>query len=474
MSLLKLQLEEHLKKTEQMLETQAGFTTGGKIEDNIFLLQYCVEESYKRKVPLIVTSIDYSKAFDSIDRARMIEVLMKYKVHPNMIDTVAEIYQGDRTIIELNKKTKAEITITSGIRQGCTGSTVFFKLMTYIITKVIEGTDAGFKNHKFTLPVIFFADDGLLLNHSVEETKRSVKTLMSVSKECGLDINKKKCHIIIYNMQEQPDSIEEVEVRNNIKYLGIEISNSRNMFKNQKSIMIGKAQKMANITYSVIAKSCNKLLIGKTYWKSLVLPSILYGSNVMTLTEVEINKLQTIENGVYRQILGAPRYAANAALRGEIGASLMSTRIITGRLQYVRNIMQGQNQLLKEVLVEMIEDSKNKWMKKTISYIEEAGLKMTDLSQMKKETLKAYMKQQDRVKWKNEMMNKTTLKVYASWKDNLEEAKFMDNQPSSTILFKARANCLPLNDRKRHVGESTKCSLCNAENEDIEHLQGVS
>ena len=102
-----------------------------------------MEESFKVKIPLIVTSTDYSKAFDSIDRAMMVEVLMKYKVHPKMIDAVAAIYQGDITLIELNESTKAEILVTSGIRQGCTGSTAFFKLMTYVITKVMEASEGS-------------------------------------------------------------------------------------------------------------------------------------------------------------------------------------------------------------------------------------------------------------------------------------------------------------------------------------------
>ena len=56
-----------------MMETQAGFTKGGKIEDNLFILNYCVEESFRRKASLYVTSIDYSKAFDSVKRSELAE-----------------------------------------------------------------------------------------------------------------------------------------------------------------------------------------------------------------------------------------------------------------------------------------------------------------------------------------------------------------------------------------------------------------
>ena len=103
----------------------------------------------------------------------------------------------------------------------------------------------------------------------------------------------------------------------------------------------------------------------------------------MTITEGEIKKLQVIENGVFRQILGAPKYAPNAASRREVGASLMTMRVKTGRLQYTRSILQGTNQLLKEVLTAMMEDDKNKWMKTTHAYIHGIGLKVKDMCLIK-------------------------------------------------------------------------------------------
>lgn len=47
----------------------------------------------------------------------------------------------------------------------------------------------------------------------------------------------------------------------------------------------------------------------------------------VNVTETEIQKLQTMENSVYRKILGAPKFAQACTLRGEVGASSMKTRI---------------------------------------------------------------------------------------------------------------------------------------------------
>ena len=74
------------------METQAGFSACSMIEDNLFILQYCIEGCYKLKRPLIVTCLDYSKAFDSIRRRKIIEALIHYKIHYKIIDAIANIY----------------------------------------------------------------------------------------------------------------------------------------------------------------------------------------------------------------------------------------------------------------------------------------------------------------------------------------------------------------------------------------------
>ena len=81
-----------------------------------------------------------------------------------------------------------------------------------------------------------------------------------------------------------------LKVVQKMKYLGIEIDNKRNYFKTQRGKIIHNARKMANITYSVIEKSCNKLLIGKTFLKSIALPSLLYGTNIINLADDNIRK----------------------------------------------------------------------------------------------------------------------------------------------------------------------------------------
>ena len=58
-------------------------------------------------------------------------------------------------------------------------------------------------------------------------------------------------------------------------------------------------------------------MIGKTYWKGVVLPSALNGAEVVDMKGEEIDKLKKAENTALRTILRAPKWAAQAAIRKE-------------------------------------------------------------------------------------------------------------------------------------------------------------
>ena len=471
MKIIGSKIDQHILKQQEKMDNQAGFTRGSQIEDNLFTLQYCIDQSYKKRKPLIVTCLDYKKAFDSIKRGKIIEALMYYRIHYKIIDAIATIYKNDYTEVVFGDVMK-KIDVTSGIRQGCTGSSVLFKLITYMIMNELDQKGRGYKDENFALKSLFFADDALLLSHSLEEARENLEIITNTSREFGLEINREKSNILIFNMKEQPDELMGIQVVQSIKYLGIEIDNKRNYFKTQREKIIQKARKMANLTHCVIEKSCNKLLIGKTYWKSVALPTILYGTNIVNLTEENIKVLQRIENSVYRTILGAAHYTANATLRGEIGSSLMKRRIINSRFNFIISINTGRNQLLEHTLREIEMDGSTKWIKTTVKYMSETGIHSGKLRTESKADVKKLMYSWDKKLWIEDIESKSSLNIYRRFKTDICEEDIYDNRPSSRILNKARTNTLQLNDRNRHVNKETHCMVCGDVNkkEDIYHF----
>ena len=238
MTKLNRELENHLIRNNLIKDNQIGFTKGGILEFNHFIIQYLVEKAFINKNCLISIAIDFKKAFDSIDRAKLIQTLIKYKIHPDIIDTIAKIYKGDHTFIDFDDNMSERIDITGGIRQGCTISSTLFKLVTYEIMNRLEQEGAKYEVDNINLNSIFYADDSILIAKTIENASRNLKILIEVSASFGLHINKDKSNIMVFNNKINIEEIDGIRVVNKIKYLGLILDNKRDLFKTQRENMI--------------------------------------------------------------------------------------------------------------------------------------------------------------------------------------------------------------------------------------------
>ncbi|MEL6606438.1 MAG: reverse transcriptase family protein, partial [Cyanobacteria bacterium J06614_10] len=463
-----------LKDNKLMHELQSGFTEKRRTTDNLFILDYCIRESYKLKKELYVISVDLQKAFDSIQRSKLIETLMELNIDPNIIQIVSEIYTNDKTNLYLNNQLQTTVDVTSGIRQGCNGSTVFFLIITYIMIKELEIVNKGFKNEHFHIPALLYADDGLLLAHSKEDAETCISKFEEVASTCGLSLNKNKSSILIYNKRSAEDNIEEIQgikLTRELTYLGIKVTNKKNAHFNEHiKDQIAKAKKLSNMTYSIIGTSCNRLLIGKTFWKGLAMPSYMYGSEIMCYTKADVQSFQTIENKVYRAILQLPTYTATPALRADIGASSCTARDMKNKILYAKHTIEDGHELLKEIFLKQYEENSTPWIKKLKEYLLTLNMSLRQLEELSKDKIKKKINEYDLTIWKEEVGEKTTLMLYKDHKKEINEINWYDNTEESRLISRGRSNTLELNWRKRLKNEDTSCPSCKKDEETIHHF----
>ena len=466
MALIREEIDQHLKDNNMRHDEQAGFTRGGNIMDNMIILQECVQETYRTKGSLFLVSVDFSKAFDSIKRETIVEVLKEYRVDERVIDLVVRIYVEDKTRIAIAEE-ELTIDVESGIRQGCTASTTFFKMITYKVIEELKRRTRGMRVVGVKVSCLFYADDGMLVSDSKEEALNSVKVLQEVGLKYGLKMNESKTKCMIFNYRQVIGDLDGIEVVDELKYLGVTMKNERNVFGTHRSAMIEKIRKMSCLTSSVIEKSNHRVLIGKTYWKGVVLPSVLYGMEAINLRVEDVEKLQRSENSMLRRLLRAPRRAAVAGMRGEVGIGTMKTRIIRGRLQYIRRVIQGENALMKKIL-ERLAMANGPWMRWSKKYLECVGLCYNDLKTMTGDQVKRAVAVMAEREWREEVEKRSTLNVYRMFKKDMKEEEY-DGGFESVVWFRARTNCLELNGVKREEEERI-CGVCGLEVEDLRHF----
>ena len=172
-----------------------------------------------------------------------------------------------------------------------------------------------------------------------------------------------------------------------------------------------KIKRLSVMTNSVIEKSCHRVMMGKTYWKRVMLPSALYGAEVIDMKLEEIEKLQKAENTAMRRILRAPKWAAQAAIRGEIGISNMKARIARNRLLYLRRIETENNEVLKRILVDSKKHKKSKWWETTRKYMNWAQIEEREIKERTAKEIRGKIGKVVEEEWTEELEKKNSFYI---------------------------------------------------------------
>ena len=150
----------------------------------------------------------------------------------------------------------------------------------------------------------------------------------------------------------------------------------------------------------------------------MAIPALLFGRAVVTTTKEKIEKIQRLENKIWRCLLGIGGYSTVESLRGEIGASMVKSRIMQTMLMYVVDTLSSKFQNVKDMMLDTIEKEKGKWFKVANGYRNELGISWDDLQKLDKPSLKKLVRLYDTSEWEKGMAKKVSLRFYILEKES--------------------------------------------------------
>ena len=170
--------------------------------------------------------------------------------------------------------------------------------------------------------------------------------------------------------------------------------------------------------------------------------------------------------------MGIGGYSAVDALRGEMGASLVESRIMETVLLYALDTLQGKFENIKCMMNDTMEVGKGRWYSSVNKYLSALNLQWKSLESLPRKELKAMVREYDTVKWRQGLLGMKTQIYYCLGKKKMGYDMCYRNTYDSTFFAKARLNSLKLEDqigRGKSRYDKT-CKLCGRENEDMVHF----
>merc|ERR1711888_247178 len=232
---------------------------------------------------------------------------------------------------------------------GCCILTLLFKLVTFKIIEILR-KEQLYKIRKFNDNSVWLADDATLIAEDLTTLEQLIDCLSKTGGEYGLQINREKTKIMKIKGLEDDYRIKEYEMVGETTYLGVTIGGKgRNIFEYENKKILNKVNRKVNTVMADVRKSADKVIVGKAIWKQMAVPSILFGRAVVPTCNTLVKAIQRKKNKVWRHTMGIGGYSTVAALRGELGASMVKSRVMETTLQYVREVMNGRFGVMRGV-----------------------------------------------------------------------------------------------------------------------------
>ena len=175
---------------EVVPETQRRFRGNRSTVDMIFCLRQLQEKCIEQDRPLYMVFVDFSKAFDTVGRTGLWQLLRKYAC-PEKFTTMTEALQtGMMVNVSVGGEVSESFGVTNGVKQGCVvAPTLFAIFLSAMLDEAFrdmgdgvhiqsrQNTDlfnvahfrAKTKSTRILVSNLLFADDSALVAHSTEE-----------------------------------------------------------------------------------------------------------------------------------------------------------------------------------------------------------------------------------------------------------------------------------------------------------------
>ena len=182
---------------------QNGFRKGRSTTSHILALRRIVEELKNHDMEAVLTFIDFSKAFDSIDRGRMFQILEAYGIPPDVVSAIRVMYENTSAVVITPEGETEQFAIDTGVLQGDPLAPFLFIIcLDYALRSAITDSDGltlkrrrSSRHPAVVLPDLDYADDIALLENTIKSAQDLLNRVEKACQDVGFIPKRSENHI---------------------------------------------------------------------------------------------------------------------------------------------------------------------------------------------------------------------------------------------------------------------------------------
>ena len=305
-------------------DEQNGFRKKRSCIDHISTLTTIIDTRKKLKKSTFCSFIDFSKAFDHINRSMLWEKLAALGLQGNILNCLISMYENVKCCVRVNGSLTDWFPVDIGVKQGCILSPILFSTYINDLTLAIKALGKGISTDNDNISILLYADDIVLMSDTEQGLQEMLNLVHSWCQQWKLNINVDKTKVVHFRNPAVPITSftfscgpHPLEVTKEYKYLGLVLTECLDF-----NITVKYLALHANRALGAIIAKC-KVLGGFPFkcftklFNSLVLPILLYAAAVWGYKSYSC--INAVFNRACRFYLGVGKYTPNAAIQGDMG-----------------------------------------------------------------------------------------------------------------------------------------------------------
>ena len=208
---------------------QAGLCTDSRTIDNIFILMSVIEKQKFVGKPLFLCFVDFTKAFDFINRDALYYKLKLRGINGNYLDVIKNMFKKAKNRVRWQGQLTDNINSVFGVLQG---GIISPKLFNEYISDI--GTylskESGIYLDELLLYYLLYADDLVLFADSENGLQTQLNMLFSYCQKWHFIVSLPKTKVMVFHRRQAVPQIyfdnQLLEVVKTFKYLGVTFDSS--------------------------------------------------------------------------------------------------------------------------------------------------------------------------------------------------------------------------------------------------------
>jgi hypothetical protein len=290
-----------------------------------WLVREAISYYQEKDSTVYVGLLDVAKAFDSVWHNGLFYMLYEKGMDGKLWRILINTFKSFKCCVSIDGKLSEYFEALQGLHQGAPFSMLGFSLYNDKLIRYLKQNQVGLAVGDIIVTSPAFADDLTVMAPNIKALQILLNKIYDFSSKWRLEFNPEKCRIVVYGKDKAPHvklmigdrPIERCDAHSHV---GTVLTQSKSEVNKYMKLRIKACKRVTSAISAIGSRKAPVTPVSASHlYKTLCLPKLLYGLEVMDITDTAMNEVESFQAQVAKSIQRLPDHTCNIGATRTMG-----------------------------------------------------------------------------------------------------------------------------------------------------------